>query len=86
MGRARRPLQCRPWVERSTMRRVATSTTAGSGGGDSLTGIEETIQGALPLEWHFFLDSPADVLSAAALQVSRLERALHWRGASMYIY
>ena len=42
------------------MRRVATSTTARSGGGDSLTGIEETIQGA----FHF-LDGPADVLSAA---------------------
>ena len=46
-------------ARRSKTPRAATSTTTGSGG-DSLTGIEETIQGA----FHF-LDGPADVLSAA---------------------
>ena len=46
-------------ARRSKTPRAATPTTAGSGG-NSLTGIEETIQGA----FHF-LDGPADVLSAA---------------------
>ena len=46
---------------RSKTPRAATSTITAGSGGDSLTGIEETIQGA----FHF-LDGPADVLSAAA--------------------
>ena len=46
---------------RSKTPRAATSTATAGSGGDSLTGIEETIQGAL-----HFLDGPADVLSAAA--------------------
>ena len=45
---------------RSKTPRAGTSTTTAGSGGDSLTGIEETIQGA----FHF-LDGPADVLSAA---------------------
>ena len=46
-------------ARRSKTPRAATSTTTGTAG-DSLTGIEETIQGA----FHF-LGGPADVLSAA---------------------
>ena len=46
-------------ARRSKTPRGATPTTTGTAG-DSLTGIEETIQGA----FHF-LDGPADVLSAA---------------------
>jgi len=45
---------------RSKTPRADTSTATAGSGGDSLTGIEETIQGA----FHF-LDGPADVLSAA---------------------
>ena len=45
---------------RSKAPRAATSTATAGSGGDSLTGIEETIQGA----FHF-LDGPADVLSSA---------------------
>ena len=57
--------------------RADTPTTAGSGG-DSLTDIEETIQGA----FHF-LDGPADVLSAAT--VCRRWHALACAGSVWWV-
>ena len=51
---------------RSKTPRAGTSTATAGSGGDSLTGIEETIQGA----FHF-LDGPANVLSGAATACRR---------------